>query len=72
MRHASFLPTGFFRSPSTPALSGSESRRKSFLSRLLDALHHSRRLQAEQVLRRYQQLIAGAEARGKANSNIGG
>jgi hypothetical protein len=42
------------------------------LSRLFDALHHSRRLQAEQVLRRYQQLIAATEARGKANSKIGG
>jgi hypothetical protein len=35
-------------------------KRKGFLAAILEALHHSRRLEAQRVLRRYQHLIDSA------------
>jgi hypothetical protein len=35
-------------------------KRKGFLAAILDALHHSRRLEAQRILRRYQHLIDSA------------
>jgi hypothetical protein len=35
-------------------------KRKGFLAAVLEALHHSRRLEAQRILRRYQHLIDSA------------
>jgi hypothetical protein len=35
-------------------------KRKGFLAAILEALHHSRRLEAQRILRRYQHLIDSA------------
>ncbi len=35
-------------------------KRKGFFAALLEALHHSRRLEAQRILRRYQHLIDSA------------
>jgi hypothetical protein len=40
--------------------------RKSWFARLLAALHHSRRLQAEREIKRYSHLIANANAKTQA------
>jgi hypothetical protein len=37
-----------------------QTKRKGFWAALLEALHHSRRLEAQRVLRRYQHLIDSA------------
>jgi hypothetical protein len=37
-----------------------QAKRKGFWSALLEALHHSRRLEAQRILRRYQHLIDSA------------
>jgi hypothetical protein len=66
MRHASF-PTNI-RS-STPATSSRTTR--GFFAVLLEALHHSRRLQAHCILRQYRHLIAQPDAV-DAKSNVGG
>jgi hypothetical protein len=55
----------------TSVISRKTPTRKSLFSRLLDALHHSRRLQAQRVLGQYRHLIARYEPSDKA-SNTGG
>ena len=35
-------------------------KRKGFLAAILEALHHSRRLEAQRIIRRYQHLIDSA------------
>ena len=51
---------------STSAVSPNIPTRKSLFSRLLDALHHSRHLQAQRVLRQYRHLIARHQPAGTA------
>ena len=58
MRHAS-LSTSIASSP--PAISQDKSTGKSLFARLLEALHHSRRLQAQRVLVQHRHLIARYE-----------
>ena len=58
MRHASFS-TSIASSP--PAISEDRSTGKSLFARLLEALHHSRRLQAARVLAQHRHLIARYE-----------
>jgi hypothetical protein len=65
MRHASFSTS---IASSTPAIFQNEPTRKSLFASLLEALHHSRRLQAQRVLEQYRDLIARyepADAKGK-------
>jgi hypothetical protein len=58
MRHASFS-TSIVSSP--PAISEAKPARKSLFVLVLDALHRSRRLQAERVLAQHRHLIARYE-----------
>lgn len=64
MRQPSYPATGIF---SSAAARGTRrpSRRKSLFAILLDALHESRRLQAELIVRRYQHLIVRAQRAAK-------
>jgi hypothetical protein len=55
MRRASFS-TGI--DCSTRAISHGEPKQEKLLARLLQALHHSRRLQADRVLEQFRHLIA--------------
>jgi hypothetical protein len=66
MRHASF--------PAATAsleadLRGRKTRRKGIFASVLEALHYSRRLQAQRILRQYQHLISQPEQAGPHNSN---
>jgi hypothetical protein len=56
---------------STSAISRKTPTRKSLFTRLLEALHHSRRLQAQRVLGQYRHLIARHQPADMA-SNTGG
>jgi hypothetical protein len=47
-----------------------QTKRKGFLTALLEALHHSRRLEAQRILRRYQHLIDSAAQHQTGKSNI--
>jgi hypothetical protein len=67
MRHALFSTSTF----SSPAISEDTPKRRSLFASLLEALHHSRRLQAQRALRQYRHLIARPDAAG-ATSNVGG
>jgi hypothetical protein len=60
MRHATYHVTGF--SPTT-VVASRPSKRRGLFAALFAALHRSRRLQAERVLRQHQHLIARAHAR---------
>jgi hypothetical protein len=60
MRHATYHVTGF--SP-TAVVASRPSKRRGLFAALFAALHRSRRLQAERVLRQHQHLIARAHAR---------
>jgi hypothetical protein len=53
------------------AISEEKAARKNLLALLLEALHHSRHLQAQRVLRQYRHLIARPNA-ADASSNAGG
>jgi hypothetical protein len=44
-------------------------KRKGFFAALLEALHHSRRLEAQRILRRYQHLIDSAAQYQAGKSN---
>jgi hypothetical protein len=55
MRHASFSTS---IASSTRAISQNKPTRKSLFALLLEALHHSRHLQAQRVLGQYRDLIA--------------
>jgi len=68
MRHASFS-TGI--GSSAPAISNRTTRRKGLFASLLEALHHSRRLQARRIIRQYRHLLASSEPN-DSKSNIGG
>jgi hypothetical protein len=65
MRHARFLRSGMAPAAPTPSRQGSE--RRGFFASLVDVLHHSRRLQAESILRQYRHLIANADERAAFN-----
>ena len=56
MRHAQSIATKL-----VPAHSVSSHQRKNIFGVILDALHHSRRLEAERTLRRYRHLVERAE-----------
>jgi hypothetical protein len=56
MRHASIPVPG--SSASDLMLSRAVPRRGGFFALILDALHRSRRLQAERILRHYRHLVA--------------
>jgi hypothetical protein len=58
MRHASFSTS---IASSTPAIPRRLPKANSPFALLLDALHRSRRLQAERILRQYRHLIARYE-----------
>jgi hypothetical protein len=58
MRHASFATS---IASSTPAISQNQPTRKSLFASLIEALHHSRRLQAQRVIGQYRDLIARYE-----------
>jgi hypothetical protein len=53
MKHVPFSAVG---SPTSAPTLFREKRKKGFFALILDALHHSRRLQAERVLRQYGHL----------------
>jgi hypothetical protein len=63
MRHATYHVTGF--SP-TSVVASRPSKRRGLFAALFAALHRSRRLQAERVLRQHQHLIARAQKRDQA------
>jgi len=52
------------------AFSSHQGRRKLFAA-IIDALHHSRRLQAERIIRQYRHLLASSEP-GDSRPNVGG
>jgi hypothetical protein len=58
MKHASFSTS---IDSSTSVISSKTPTRKNLFARLLEALHHSRRLQAQRVLGQYRHLIARYE-----------
>jgi hypothetical protein len=64
MRHTSFPSADIVSS--APAISGQTTKTKSQFALVLEALHHSRRLQAQRVLWQYRHLIHDPK------SNIGG
>ena len=68
MRHASFSTS--IDSP-TPVISRNTPTRKSLLASLLEALHHSRRLQARRILGQHRHLIARPET-ADANASVEG
>jgi hypothetical protein len=59
MKYAAYRITGFSSAPAVIRLS----KRRGLMAALLAALHHSRRREAERVLRRHQHLIAQIERR---------
>lgn len=59
-----------FAAPDKP--SQKDSRRSGLFGRLLEALHHSRRLQAQDTLRQYRHLIDSRWHRYDSRSDIGG
>jgi hypothetical protein len=64
------MPSSLFHfstNPAAPTPSRPGSEREGFLGSLVDVLHHSRRLQAERILRQYQHLIADADERAAFN-----
>ena len=65
MRHATYHVTGF--SP-TSVVASRPSKRRGLFAALFAALHRSRRLQAERVLRQHQHLIARAQERAHAHT----
>jgi hypothetical protein len=68
MRHAPFIATKFV------AFDAERDRpkpRKSIFRIISQALHHSRRLQAERIIRQYHHLLASSEP-GDSKPNIGG
>jgi hypothetical protein len=60
MRHASYHATGFFIGSSSAKRSATQGR---LFAALLSALHRSRQLQMQRVLRQYDHLIERAERR---------
>ena len=73
MRHAT-ISTSIVSSPS--AISEDKPTRRSLFASILEALHHSRRLQAQRVLAQYRHLIARHEqtdstkAEGKTDAGL--
>jgi alpha-D-ribose 1-methylphosphonate 5-triphosphate synthase subunit PhnG len=65
MRHATYHVTEF---SSTPVVAGRPSKRRGLFAALFAALHRSRRLQAERILRQHQHLIARAQERDHARA----
>jgi hypothetical protein len=68
MRHAQSVPAEPISVAST--FSNHQGRWKIFAA-IINALHHSRRLQAERIIRQYRHLLARSE-RGDSKPNIGG
>jgi hypothetical protein len=68
MRHALFSTS---IDSSTPVISNRTARRKGVFALVLEALHHSRRLQAERIIRQYRHLLASSEPR-DSKPNVGG
>lgn len=60
-----FFGSGMAPAAPTPSRQGSE--RRGFFASLVDVLHHSRRLQAESILRQFRHLIANADKRAAFN-----
>jgi hypothetical protein len=56
MRHASFPAIGF--SASAPSFFRGKRRQRRLFTLILDALHRSRRLQAQRILQQYRHLVA--------------
>ena len=55
MRHASFSAIRF--SASAPSLFRGKRRKRRLFTLILDALHRSRRLQAQRILQQYRHLV---------------
>jgi hypothetical protein len=68
MRHPQSVPAETISVAS--AFNNHQGRWKIFAA-IIDALHHSRRLQAERIIRQYRHLLASSEPR-DSKSNIGG
>jgi hypothetical protein len=51
------LPANAIASSPAPAISERSPKRRSFFAALIEALHHSRHLQAQRTLRQYSHLI---------------
>jgi hypothetical protein len=61
MTHVSYPADGI--ESARPAISTGPSRRKSIFAFMLDALHHSRRIQSRRMLRQYRHLIFHGDQR---------
>jgi hypothetical protein len=61
MTHASYSASGI--STARPVISIRLSRHKSIFAFLLDALHHSRRIQSRSALRQYRHLMSHGDQR---------
>jgi hypothetical protein len=68
MRHASLWTS---IESSTPDISRTPSTTKSLFAWLLEALHHSRRLQAQRALGQYRHLIVRPETAGVRRNTAG-
>jgi len=68
MRHAQSVPAETISVAS--AFSNHQGRWKIFAA-IIDALHHSRRLQAERIIRQYRHLLASSEPR-DSKPDVGG
>jgi hypothetical protein len=68
MRHAQSVPAETISVAS--AFSNHQGRWKIFAA-IIDALHHSRRLQAERIIRQYRHLLANSEP-GDSKPKAGG
>ena len=72
MRHGSYLVAA--TASHQGAVRDQKTKRRSIFASVLEALHDSRRLQAQHILRQYQHLIAQPKEDSPHNliSNIGG
>ncbi len=61
MTHASYSADGI--ETARPLISIRPSRRRSIFAFVLDALHHSRRIQSRRALRQYRHLISHGDQR---------
>jgi hypothetical protein len=68
MRHAQSVPV---ETISVASAFSNHQRRWKIFAAIIDALHHSRRLQAERIIRQYHHLLASSEP-GDLKPNVGG
>jgi hypothetical protein len=68
MRHAQSAPA---ETMSVASAFSNPKGRWNIFTAIIEALHHSRRLQAERIIRQYHHLLASSEP-GDSKPNIGG